>query len=153
MEPRAFFPWPRSSSAVAALVWLSGGSGFPRWCPVEMPRGCVASSSFTSGRSKNPPWKLRSKSSQRAKVKGFSASSPLSRVRHPSSIAARAAGGLWAGLQKIWGARTWNPQKCRIPFWKKQEQAEGRKMIPQAFIFGFVMCYLCSFPSALLYQL
>lgn len=111
--------------ADGALVWSPGGSGFPRWCPVERPNGCASCSSFTSGRSLNPPWKLRSKSSQGAKVKGFSVSRPPRRARHPSSIWARTAAGQWAGSQKIWGARTWNPQKFRIPFWRKTNQHGG----------------------------
>jgi len=102
-----------------AFVWLSGGRGFPRWWPVVRPHGCEPHSSLTSGRSKNPPWKLRSNSSQGAKVKGLSADNPLSLALHSFSIAVRTCAGQWAGPQNICGARTWNPQKWRVPFCEK----------------------------------
>lgn len=104
-----------------ALSWLSGGSGFPRWWPVVSPKGSDSCCFFTSGRIRNPPWKLRLKSPQSANAKGFSVISPFSRALHPSSIAVRTAGWEWAGHQNICGARTWNPQKCRVPFWKEPE--------------------------------
>ena len=103
-----------------ASVWLSGGRGFPRWWPVVRPCGRELSSSLASGRSTNPPWKLRSNSSQGEKVKGLSADNPRSLSRHPSSIAVRTGAGQWAGPQNICGARTWNPQKWRVPFWKTE---------------------------------
>lgn len=104
-----------------ALSWLSGGSGFPRWWPVVSPKGSDSCCFFTSGRKRNPPWKLTLKSSQRANVRGFSVISPFSRALHPSSIVVRASGVEWAGHQNICGARTWNPQKCRVPFWKEPD--------------------------------
>lgn len=106
-------------ASYSALVWLFGGSGFPRWCAVVRPYGLEACSSFTSGRSLNPAWKLRSKSSVGAKDSGFSSSSPCSLVFHTSNNAALASGGVCAGLQKTWGARTWKPQKRRTPFCTK----------------------------------
>lgn len=103
----------------SALVWLFGGSAFPMWCAVVRPYGLEAYSSFTSGRSLNPAWKLRSKNSVGAKDSGFSFSSICSLVFHPSNKASLASAGVCAGLQKICGASTWNPQKRRTPLCTK----------------------------------
>lgn len=113
---RGLFNQTAQIPSYSALVWLFGGSGFPRWCAVVRPYGLEARSFFTSGRSLNPAWKLRSKSSVWTKDRGFSPSSPCSLVFQASNNAALASGGACAGLQKIWGARTWKPQKRRTPF-------------------------------------
>lgn len=107
------------TASYSALVWLFGGRGFPRWCAVVRPYGLDANSSFTSGRSLNPAWKLRSNSSVGAKDRGFSSSSPPSLAFHASSKATLASLGACAGLQKIWGASTWKPQKRRTPLCTK----------------------------------
>ena len=126
------FYFLRSGSAHWALIWLSGGSGFPRWCPVVRPKGCDSRSSITFGNIMKPPWNVRSKSSQGAKVKGFSTNSPLSRARHPSNMAVLTGRGQWAGLQNTWGGRTWKPQKWRVPFWKKQDETRDINNRPAA---------------------
>lgn len=116
LDHRESVPTSRNFRIYSALVWLFGGSGLPRWCPVEKPKGWDAWFSFTSGRTLNPVWKLRSKTSVGAKDRGFSSSSPFSLACHAFSIASLAAGGEWPIDQKIWGARTWKPQKRRTPF-------------------------------------
>lgn len=85
------------------------------------PKGSDSCCFFTSGRSRKPPLKLTLKSSQRANVRGFSVISPFSRALHLSSIAVRSSGVEWPGHQNICGARTWNPQKCSVPFWKEPD--------------------------------